>query len=76
VVIWDTADGHAWARLSGLSDPVMSVAFSPDGQQLASAGGDQMVTLWQTEPGRAAADVCQRLDHDFGLRHAGCPSPH
>jgi hypothetical protein len=35
-----------------------------------------MVTLWQAEPERAAADVCQRLEHDFGLRHAGCPGHH
>ena len=52
VEIWNTtrAGGPA-QRLTGHGDQVGSVAFSPDGQTLASASGDATIALWDLTGG-------------------------
>jgi WD40 repeat protein/serine/threonine protein kinase len=45
--------GHPEVQtLQGHTDSVYSVAFSPDGQRLASASGDHMVKLWEVATGK------------------------
>jgi WD40 repeat protein len=38
------------ARLSGHSNYIFSLAFSPDGESLMSVSGDTTVRVWDTVP--------------------------
>ena len=50
--IWDSATGKELFALNGHADTVWSVAFSPDGQRLASASWDQTVKIWDSATGK------------------------
>ena len=50
--IWDIATGKKLFDLNGHAGLVTSVAFSPDGQRLASASSDQTVKIWDCATGK------------------------
>jgi WD40 repeat protein/serine/threonine protein kinase len=46
--VWDTASGQFLHSLSGHSQPVTAVTFSPDGHLIASGAQDGSVKFWET----------------------------
>ncbi len=51
VRLWDPATRKALANLTGHRNGVMAIAFSPDGQTLATASADSTVRLWKMPTG-------------------------
>ncbi len=49
--LWDTASGELLHTFKGSADGVLAVAFSPDGQTLASGGYDKSARLWNITTG-------------------------
>ncbi len=52
VRILDSGSGQLRATLIGHSGMVRSARYSPDGKLLATAGGDQIIKLWNAETGQ------------------------
>ena len=50
--VWDAVTGQELVNLSGLSSPVWSVAFSPDGKRIVTGLQDQTAMIWDAETGR------------------------
>lgn len=52
VHIWDLESGRLTKKLNGHSERVLAVAFTPDGDHLASSGQDHTIKLWHVPSGR------------------------
>jgi WD40 repeat protein len=50
VKVWDATSGQETLTLKGHTAWVLSVAFSADGQRLASASADESVKVWDATP--------------------------
>jgi WD40 repeat protein len=52
VKVWDVATGDAIRSLTGHTEGVFGVAYSPDGKRLATGSDDMTVKLWDEATGR------------------------
>jgi WD40 repeat protein len=59
LLLWDLAADKEIALLKGHSGLVATVAFSPDGQTVASGDFDGVVRLWKVGPQAAAAEAAR-----------------
>ncbi|GAC1470143.1 MAG: hypothetical protein NVSMB9_14940 [Isosphaeraceae bacterium] len=50
--VFNLSDGRTEAVLGGHAGPVNSVAFSPDGRRMVTAGGEGGIKVWDTTDGR------------------------
>src|SRR5207248_6469630 len=57
VKVWDVRTGQEVHSLPGHTEAIYSVAFSPDGRLLASAGWDSKIMVWNLTTGREAFNV-------------------
>jgi WD40 repeat protein/tRNA A-37 threonylcarbamoyl transferase component Bud32 len=57
LLTWDADNAQARLTLTGHGLAITSVAFSPDGKQLASASEDQTIKVWDVGTGKEAATL-------------------
>lgn len=55
VRVWDLGNGKDTQPVTGLKASVGRVVFSPDGKQLATAGTEKVVRVWNAESGKELA---------------------
>lgn len=67
IVLWDTVPGAPAQRLGDHHGWVGVVAFSPDGQWLASGGDDHQVRVWDLASGEPRHILRAHSDHVRGL---------
>ena len=63
--IYDAETGEALDLLTGHTESVSSVSFSPDGRTLASGSRDDTVGLWDVDTGRHLRTLTR---HTYGVR--------
>jgi WD40 repeat protein len=64
IKLWRVSDGALVRTLTGHTNSVTSVAFSPDGSLIASGSDDRTIRLWRVSDGA----LVQTYDQETGTR--------
>jgi WD40 repeat protein/DNA-binding SARP family transcriptional activator len=74
IQLWDIGrNGNGTARvLTGHTDVILSIAYSPDGRLLLSGGFDQQVLVWDTDDGRLLYAIPDRVTITMWLAFHPC----
>jgi WD40 repeat protein len=62
IKLWEVASGSEVRSLSGHTNYVYSVAFSPDGRLLASGSADYTIKLWEVASGSLVRTLSGHTD--------------
>jgi WD40 repeat protein len=71
IVIWDWAAGQPLRRLRGHLSTVVDVAYSPDGQRLASCSRDRRIHLWEAKTGTLLRTMMSHRSHPVQVAFLG-----
>ena len=54
--VWEVSTGKCQSTLTGHSDTVRGVCFSPDGSKIASCSVDKTIRMWNAQTGENWVD--------------------
>jgi WD40 repeat protein len=60
--VWRVSDGKRVAALTGHTEAVVAVAFSPDGQRVATASADSTARIWNAQTGQSEHTLAKHTD--------------
>jgi eukaryotic-like serine/threonine-protein kinase len=70
ISIWDLKSLQKLSVLTGHSNRVNKLQFSPDGKQLASSSNDKSIRIWDTSRGNSSMLLTGHNDAIFGLAYS------